>query len=94
MLYVLCFYFFSFTLCSLLFAFLAGGMAEWSMAAVLKTVSPKGDVGSNPTPSAKKYYNWTQMNADFQEKKIEKELRENKAQSICCPKFFNLVFSA
>jgi hypothetical protein len=27
-------------------------MAEWSMAAVLKTVSPKGDVGSNPTPSA------------------------------------------
>jgi hypothetical protein len=29
-----------------------GGMAEWSMAAVLKTVSPKGDVGSNPTPSA------------------------------------------
>jgi hypothetical protein len=30
-------------------------MAEWSMAAVLKTVSPKGDVGSNPTPSAKKF---------------------------------------
>ena len=29
-----------------------GGMAEWSMAAVLKTVSPQGDVGSNPTPSA------------------------------------------
>ena len=32
--------------------FTVGGMAEWSMAAVLKTVSPKGDVGSNPTPSA------------------------------------------
>jgi hypothetical protein len=30
-------------------------MAEWSMAAVLKTVSPKGDVGSNPTPSARKF---------------------------------------
>ena len=29
-----------------------GGMAEWSKAAVLKTASPKGDVGSNPTPSA------------------------------------------
>ena len=25
------------------------------MAAVLKTVSPKGDVGSNPTPSARKF---------------------------------------
>lgn len=29
-----------------------GRVAEWSKAAVLKTVSPKGDVGSNPTPSA------------------------------------------
>jgi hypothetical protein len=28
-------------------------MAEWFKAAVLKTASPKGDVGSNPTPSAK-----------------------------------------
>jgi hypothetical protein len=27
-------------------------MAEWSKAAVLKTASPKGLVGSNPTPSA------------------------------------------
>jgi hypothetical protein len=27
-------------------------MAEWLKAAVLKTASPKGDVGSNPTPSA------------------------------------------
>ena len=31
---------------------IAGGMAEWFKAAVLKTASPKGDVGSNPTPSA------------------------------------------
>ena len=31
-----------------------GGMAEWLKAAVLKTASPKGDVGSNPTPSARK----------------------------------------
>ena len=30
----------------------SGGMAEWFKAAVLKTASPKGDVGSNPTPSA------------------------------------------
>ena len=30
-----------------------GGMAEWLKAAVLKTVFPKGNVGSNPTPSAK-----------------------------------------
>ena len=29
-----------------------GGMAEWFKAAVLKTASLKGDVGSNPTPSA------------------------------------------
>ncbi len=43
-----------YALCSMLYAVLSGGMAEWSMAAVLKTVSPKGDVGSNPTPSAKK----------------------------------------
>ena len=28
-------------------------MAEWLKAAVLKTVSRKRDVGSNPTPSAK-----------------------------------------
>ncbi len=30
-----------------------GGMAEWLKAAVLKTVSRKRDVGSNPTPSAR-----------------------------------------
>ena len=29
-----------------------GGMAEWSIAAVLKTVEPKGSGGSNPSPSA------------------------------------------
>ena len=28
-----------------------GGMSEWSKEAVLKTVVPKGTVGSNPTPS-------------------------------------------
>ena len=28
-------------------------MAEWFKAAVLKTVSRKRDVGSNPTPSAR-----------------------------------------
>ena len=32
-----------------------GGMAEWLKAAVLKTVSRKRDVGSNPTPSAMKF---------------------------------------
>jgi hypothetical protein len=32
-----------------------GGMAEWFKAAVLKTVSRKRDVGSNPTPSARKF---------------------------------------
>jgi hypothetical protein len=30
----------------------AGGMAEWSKAAVLKTVECNSSVGSNPTPSA------------------------------------------
>ena len=29
-----------------------GGMAEWSNAAVLKTVGPSGSGGSNPSPSA------------------------------------------
>ena len=36
--------------CSLTF----GEMAEWSNAAVLKTVVPKGTGGSNPSLSAKK----------------------------------------
>ena len=31
-----------------------GGMAEWSKAAVLKTVEGNTSVGSNPTPSANK----------------------------------------
>ena len=30
----------------------SGGMAEWTIATVLKTVNPHGFVGSNPTPSA------------------------------------------
>jgi hypothetical protein len=30
-------------------------MSEWPKEAVLKTVVPKGTVGSNPTPSAKKF---------------------------------------
>jgi hypothetical protein len=34
-----------------------GGMSEWSKEAVLKTVVPKGTVGSNPTPSARKFSN-------------------------------------
>src|SRR6188474_2303960 len=29
-----------------------GGVAEWSIAPVLKTGEPQGSVGSNPTPSA------------------------------------------
>ena len=31
-----------------------GGVAEWSIAPVLKTGGPKGPVGSNPTASALK----------------------------------------
>ncbi len=31
---------------------LSGGVAEWSMAAVLKTVELKGSGGSNPSASA------------------------------------------
>ncbi len=30
-----------------------GGVAEWSIAPVLKTGEPQGSVGSNPTSSAK-----------------------------------------
>jgi hypothetical protein len=40
-------------------------MAEWSKAAVLKTVSRQRDVGSNPTPSAIKslrdFISWPQL---------------------------------
>ena len=32
-----------------------GRVAEWSMAAVLKTVVPQGTGGSNPSPSAKAF---------------------------------------
>ena len=32
--------------------FLLGEVAEWSIAAVLKTVDPKGSGGSNPSLSA------------------------------------------
>ena len=32
--------------------FAVGGVAEWTMAAVLKTVNPHGFMGSNPIPSA------------------------------------------
>ena len=38
--------------CGLELAAPGGGVAEWSMATVLKTVNPQGFVGSNPTPSA------------------------------------------
>jgi hypothetical protein len=34
--------------------FAPGELAEWSIAAVLKTVVPRGTVGSNPTFSAQK----------------------------------------
>ena len=34
------------------YIFAPGGMAEWSNAAVLKTVVPKGTGGSNPSSSA------------------------------------------
>ena len=32
---------------------LPGGVAEWTMAAVLKTANPHGFMGSNPIPSAR-----------------------------------------
>ena len=37
--------------------FCSGEMAEWSIAAVLKTVELKGSRGSNPSLSAKKAWN-------------------------------------
>ncbi len=36
-------------------AWIDGGVSEWFKEAVLKTVVPKGTVGSNPTPSAMVY---------------------------------------
>lgn len=38
----------------MVFYALRGGLAEWLKAAVLKTVKPKGFVGSNPTASARR----------------------------------------
>ena len=35
---------------------LLGEVAEWSIAAVLKTVDPKGSGGSNPSLSANSLY--------------------------------------
>ena len=45
---------FPFFICTLYFFtnFAPGGMAEWSNAAVLKTVVPQGTGGSNPSSSA------------------------------------------
>ncbi len=53
-------HFFSSKICTIdyfvvpLQALLKGKMAEWSIAAVLKTVDPKGFGGSNPSLSARK----------------------------------------
>ena len=41
-----------------------GEMAEWSNAAVLKTVVPRGTGGSNPSLSAKKIH-WFKTNGFF-----------------------------
>ena len=48
---VLCANMLSFTSCYSV----RGGMAEWLKAAVLKTVVPRGTVGSNPTSSARQW---------------------------------------
>ncbi len=45
-------------------------MAEWLKAAVLKTVVPRGTVGSNPTPSARKnnlYKAWHKTRGEMAE---------------------------
>ena len=41
--------------------FPTGGVAEWSIAAVLKTAEAQVSVGSNPTPSA----NFSKQNLTF-----------------------------
>ena len=42
-----------------------GEVAEWSIAAVLKTVDPQGSGGSNPSLSAKLQYATGDGNVDF-----------------------------
>ncbi len=42
----------------------AGRVAEWSIAAVLKTVEPRGSGGSNPSPSARNLFNIKGVYAD------------------------------
>jgi hypothetical protein len=46
-------------------------LAEWSIAAVLKTVVPRGTGGSNPSLSAKTYNPHSALlNGDFSFKKV------------------------
>ena len=53
-------------------------MAEWFKAAVLKTASLKGDVGSNPTPSAKYHISSLVMSSEFRDwKNYLKEIAPN-----------------
>lgn len=46
-----------------------GRVAEWSIAAVLKTVVPRGTGGSNPSPSASK----NKIDASSQRSSIHQE---------------------
>jgi hypothetical protein len=78
--------------------FVPGEMAEWSIAAVLKTVELKGSWGSNPYLSADKTrHNWTKDNQiptkfncrdfllhDNQPLTTIHKPKDDKAQSLNC----------
>ena len=65
--------------------FCPGELAEWSIAAVLKTVEPRGSGGSNPSLSAKEYKKLAFRLAFFcfqarQKLAFESELKTKKAK--------------
>lgn len=58
-----------------------GGLAEWSIAAVLKTVELKGSVGSNPTASAKKRFGNVKFISYICQTIAEEDLKESRLSS-------------
>ena len=75
-----------------------GEMAEWSNAAVLKTVDLNGSGGSNPSLSANKLklsaLRWAFFVQGRQESRSCKALQRKKAQKAIRPLSFNLFSTA
>jgi putative endonuclease len=70
--------------------FAPGEMAEWSIAAVLKTVEPRGSGGSNPSFSA--FARCSELRRTKSEKKVAKESSKLKPVTQWPVFLFTLVF--